>query len=129
PNPHRVANWTFGDGRIRTLPVSPARPPGNRPRDYAQRFSQGLSRGSVPEGDAGKNLPAGEIRSIFDRVHDRVLLEAPSFTPEQMKEAVEAPYAVEGTKLGSLYFCSHHEMLHAGQIGLIRRLTGKQPIR
>jgi hypothetical protein len=56
-------------------------------------------------------------------------MEAPSFTPEQLKEPVDMPYAVEATKLGSLLFCSHHEMLHAGQLGLLRRLLGKQPVR
>jgi hypothetical protein len=39
------------------------------------------------------------------------------------------PFAGFPTKFGSLLFCSHHEMLHAGQIGLLRRLTGKLPIR
>jgi len=39
------------------------------------------------------------------------------------------PYAVHANKLGGLIFCSHHEMLHAGQIGLLRRLLGKQPLR
>jgi len=69
------------------------------------------------------------IRATLDRVHAQVLKEASSFTPEQMRESVEMPYAVEATKLGCLLFCSHHEMLHAGQLGLLRRLLGKQPVR
>ena len=44
-------------------------------------------------------------------------------------EPVEMPYAVHANKLGCLLFCSHHEMLHAGQLGLLRRLLGKEPIR
>jgi hypothetical protein len=92
-------------------------------------FRKAFSRGSQPETEASKFLPRAEIRAIFDRVHSQVLKEAPSFTAEQLKETVEAPYAVEATKLGSLYFCSHHEMLHAGQIGLVRRLLGKPPVR
>jgi hypothetical protein len=39
------------------------------------------------------------------------------------------PYAAFATKFGGLLFCSHHEMLHAGQIGLLRRLIGKAPVR
>jgi hypothetical protein len=31
--------------------------------------------------------------------------------------------------LDALLFSSKHEMLHAGQIGLLRRLFGKQPLR
>ena len=66
---------------------------------------------------------------MFDRVHAQVLKEAPSFTTEQLQEPVEAPFAAEPTKLGALLFCSHHEMIHAGQLGLLRRLLGKQPVR
>jgi hypothetical protein len=92
-------------------------------------FRKAFSRGSQPAVDLTKFMPAADIRAIFDRVHAQVLKEAPTFGAEQLKEVVEAPFAVEATKLGSLYFCSHHEMIHAGQIGLIRRLLGQHPIR
>jgi len=92
-------------------------------------FRKAFSRGSDPLADAAKSLPPDEIRAVFDRVHSQVLQEYPSFTSEQLKQPEEMPYAVEATKLGSLFFCSHHEMLHAGQIGLLRRLLGKQPVR
>ena len=92
-------------------------------------FRKLFSRGSEPQADAAKYPPVAEIRATLDRIHAQVRLEAPDFTPEQLAEPSEMPYAVEATKLGGLLFCSHHEMLHAGQIGLIRRLLGKQPIR
>ena len=92
-------------------------------------FRKLFSRGTVPEADAGKYPPAAEIRATLDRVHAQVLKEAKGFTEEQLAEPVDMPYAVHANKLGSLLFCSHHEMLHAGQLGLIRRLVGKQPIR
>jgi hypothetical protein len=92
-------------------------------------FRKLFSRGSEPQADAAKYPPIAEVRATLDRIHAQVRLEAPGFTPEQLAEPSEMPYAVEATKLGGLYFCSHHEMLHAGQIGLIRRLLGKQPIR
>jgi len=92
-------------------------------------FRKLFSRGTTPEADAGKYPSAAEIRGTLDRVHAQVLQEAPSFTAEQLAEPVDMPYAGEATKLGSLLFCSHHEMLHAGQLGLLRRLLGKQPIR
>jgi hypothetical protein len=92
-------------------------------------FRKAFSRGSQAETNPAKFLPSADIRATFDRIHAQVLQEAPSFTADQLKEPVEMPFAVEATKLGSLYFCSHHEMLHAGQIGLLRRLLGKQPVR
>src|SRR5690349_1553862 len=85
-------------------------------------FRKQFSRGSMPDPDAGKYPSAAEIRSVFDRVHAQVLEEAPSFTSEQLNEPVEPPFAVEQTKLGALLLCSHHEMVHAGQLGLLRRL-------
>jgi hypothetical protein len=92
-------------------------------------FRKLFSRGTVPEADPAKYPSAAEIRATFDRVHAQVLEEAAGFTEAQLAEPVEMPYAVHPNKLGSLLFCSHHEMLHAGQLGLLRRLLGKQPIR
>ena len=92
-------------------------------------FRKQFSRGTVPEADFGRYPSPAEIRAVLDRVHAQVLKEAPGFTVEKLKEPVEMPYAAEATKLGALLFCSHHEMLHAGQLGLMRRLLGKTPIR
>ena len=92
-------------------------------------FRKQFSRRSVPEPEASKYPSPSEIRATLDRVHAQVLKEAAGFSAEQLKEPVEAPFAVEATKLGALLFCSHHEMLHAGQLGLLRRLLGKQPVR
>ena len=92
-------------------------------------FRKLFSRGSLPESDPSKYPPAAEIRATFDRVHAQVLKEVPSFADAQLAEPVDMPYAVHPNKLGSLLFCSHHEMLHAGQLGLIRRLLGQHPIR
>lgn len=92
-------------------------------------FRKLFSRGTVPEVDAGKYPPAAEIRATLARVHSQVLQESQSFTEEQLAAPVDMPYAVHANKLGSLLFCSHHEMLHAGQLGLLRRLLGQAPLR
>ena len=92
-------------------------------------FRKAFSRGSIPEPEPAKNHSPAEIRGVFDNVHAQVLLEAPSFTAESLAEPVDMPYAAYATKLGSLLFCSHHEMIHCGQLGLLRRLLGKQPVR
>jgi hypothetical protein len=62
-------------------------------------------------------------------VHAQVLKEAPGLTDVQLAVPVDMPYAVYPNKFGCLIFCSHHEMLHAGQLGLLRRLLGQEPIR
>jgi len=92
-------------------------------------FRKQFSRGSVPSADASTYPTVAEIRSTLDRVHAQVRKEVPTLTAEQLKEPSEPPTAVEPTKLGSLLLCSHHEMVHAGQLGLLRRLLGKSPIR
>ena len=92
-------------------------------------FRKAFSRGSIPEPDPAKNPSPAEIRDVLDRVHAQVLLELPTFTPDQLAEPVDMPYAAYATRLGCLVFCSHHEMLHCGQLGLLRRLLGKQPVR
>jgi hypothetical protein len=92
-------------------------------------FRKLFSKGTVPDADAGKYPSPAEIRATLDRVHAQVRIEAPSFTEQQLAEPVDMPYAVHANKLGGLLFCSHHEMIHAGQLGLLRRLLGQQPIR
>jgi uncharacterized damage-inducible protein DinB len=51
------------------------------------------------------------------------------YTEAVLRESVDPPWAVQATKLGCLLFCSHHEMIHAGQLGLLRRLLGLGPVR
>jgi uncharacterized damage-inducible protein DinB len=95
----------------------------------SSRFRKKFSRGSAPDPDPDNNPSPDEIRSVFDRVHQQVLTELPGHTEQDLQEKIDEPYAVFDTKLGALYFCASHEMLHAGQIGLIRRLLGKSPVR
>ena len=92
-------------------------------------FRKKFSKGTIPDPDPARNPSVDEIRSVFDRVFERSMLELASVTESQLDEPVEMPFAGFPTKFGSLLFCSHHEMLHDGQIGLMRRLMGKSPIR
>ena len=93
------------------------------------RFRKQFSRGSEPDPDPANNPPPAEIRGIFEMVYAQVKKEAPTFSGAQLDEPVDMPYMVWPTKLGALHFCAAHEMLHAGQIGLIRRSLGKGPVR
>jgi DinB superfamily len=92
-------------------------------------FRKLFSKGTTPESDTSKYPVPAEIWAALDRVHAQVLKESQGWTEEQLAEPVDMPYAVHANKLGGLLFCSHHEMLHAGQLGLLRRQLGKQPIR
>lgn len=92
-------------------------------------FRKKFSKGTTPDPDPAANPSIEEIRGVFERVFEQTMLELPSVTESQLDETVDMPYAAYPTKFGGLLFCSHHEMLHAGQIGLLRRLIGKSPVR
>jgi uncharacterized damage-inducible protein DinB len=124
--------WQLGHIAMAEYGLCLFRQRGRQPVDLelmSSSFRKLFSKGSVPEADSSKYPSIGEIRATLGRVHQQVLLEAASFTEAQLAEPVDMPYATQATKLGSLLFCSHHEMLHAGQIGLLRRLLGKPAIR
>jgi len=93
--------------------------------DFFKRFK----KGSVPPAAEEDDFPLSEIRATFDRVYDRVLQEIPTYSEPLLAEPLPVPFVAYPNKLGSLLFVAAHEMLHAGQIGLIRRQLGKQPIR
>jgi uncharacterized damage-inducible protein DinB len=93
------------------------------------KFRKQFSRGTTPDADPSGYPSIAEIRATFERVHQQALAELPTFTPESLAVEIDMPYAATNTRLGALLFCSHHEMLHAGQIGLLRRLLGKPPVR
>lgn len=92
-------------------------------------FRKKFSKGTIPDPDPAANPTPEEIRTVFDRVFEQSMLELSAVTESQLDEPIEMPYAAFPTKFGGLLFCSHHEMLHAGQIGLLRRLIGKTPVR
>jgi uncharacterized damage-inducible protein DinB len=95
----------------------------------SSKFRKMFSRGSSPLPDPAQNPSPAEIRQVLDRVHQQAMRELAGFPAEQLDEPTEMPYAVYPTKLGALYFCAAHEMLHAGQIGILRRALGKPPLR
>lgn len=92
-------------------------------------FRKKFSRGTTPDPNPSANPSVAEIRQVFERVHEQSLLEMPGYAAAVLQEAVDPPWAVQATKLGCLLFCSHHEMIHAGQLGLFRRLLGLTPVR
>lgn len=129
--PTHVA-WQVGHLAMAEYGLCLFRQRGRQPIDLelmTSSFRKQFSRGTIPAVDPAQYPSPGEIRATLDRVHAQVLKEVPTLTEQQLAEPVEMPYAAYPNKLGCLLFCSHHEMLHAGQLGLLRRLLGRQPIR
>lgn len=95
----------------------------------SKQFFRRFQKGTKPEFAATEYPSISEIRDTMDRVHAASLDELARYTDESLNEKLPDPTAVFDTKLGSVFFCSSHEMLHAGQIGLVRRMLGKEPVR
>jgi hypothetical protein len=104
---------------------------GQQPQDeslFSQDFVRLFGANSVPDADAGKYPAPADIRAVLDRVHEQALRELPSLTEADLDQPVSHPHPIANTKLLALLWCAHHEMLHAGQVGLLRRQLGYPPM-
>ena len=88
-----------------------------------------FGRGSVPPTDASEIPAKATLLDCLEKIHVASMAALPSFSAEQLLESTEMPYAVHPIKLGALLFCPMHEAIHAGQIGILRRMHGLQPVR
>jgi hypothetical protein len=105
---------------------------GARPSDIqliSEEFMNRFGRGSMPEPDPSRYPAPSEIRKVFDRVHFQALEELKGVADEELDQPPLIPHPLCPTKLGALIWCNQHEMLHTGQIGLVRRLLGYAPYR
>src|SRR6266404_4282021 len=99
---------------------------GRRPEDVnliTPEFSAHFARETVPNPDPAKNPTPVEIQATLARVHQQTLLELHALSEAALDEETAPPrHPLFDTKLGALLWCAQHEMLHAGHIGLLRRL-------
>lgn len=103
---------------------------GERETDEAivpQRYIRDFGIGSKPEVDPQKNPTPGEILAMMERANQASLECITQLTESQLDEPTAGNHPRFNTKLGALLWCSQHEMLHAGQIGLLRRMMGRPP--
>ncbi len=124
--------WQVGHLAMAQYRLALQRIRGQKPDDQAlipESFLSQFGKGSVPDGDPSKYARSEEIRQVFDRVHQQVVAELESLPEELLDESTDSPHPMFNTKLGALQWSAQHEMLHAGQIGLLRRLFGNEPLR
>lgn len=88
-----------------------------------------FGRGTTPSLSADGMPTPTELLTILDKIDTQSHAEVALLTAEQLGEPTEMPYAAYPIKLGALLFCPLHESIHAGQLGLLRRLHGLDPIR
>lgn len=103
---------------------------GERPEDeqlISQQFRHCFSKAD-PDPEPTKNPSVAEIRAVLDRVHAPVLAGLPGMDESDLDSPVAVPHPIAKTKLQCLHWCAAHELVHAGQIALLRRLFGQKPI-
>ena len=93
------------------------------------KFRKLFMRGTEPRQEPDAYPSPAEILQVFARVHLQMRNEIAGFDGPGLDEPVDAPHAAFAMRYGALLFAGDHEMLHAGQIGLLRRLMGKSPVR
>lgn len=92
-------------------------------------FIRLFARNSVPHAGPANHPSPGEIRRVLDRAHEAALQTLRDTTDADLDTlAVGSPHRFCRTKADYARWVSHHEFLHAGQIGLVRRLLGKAPV-
>lgn len=104
---------------------------GVRPDDEAlipAPFLNLFLRDSIPDADAAKYPAAAEIRAVFDRVHDDTMTAVAAYDEAEFDLPMHTPHKLCKTRGECLFWASAHEMLHAGQIGLLRRMLGQKPV-
>ena len=95
------------------------------PESFFDRFKLG----STPAAGAENNPPLEEIQRVFAAVHRQSLAELAERTDAELDVPADPPHPAFQTKLGAVEYTPLHEMVHAGQIALLRRLMGKPPLR
>ncbi len=93
----------------------------------SQEFLALFGKGSTPQEDAGLYPSCEEIVAVFTRVRAAGLEEVRNLADEELDNPALKPHRLFKTKLGSVQWCGDHELMHAGQLGLLKRLLGSGP--
>lgn len=88
-----------------------------------------FGKGTKPSSDPAENPSKEELLGCLERIHVEAMAALPTFSSDHLAEPTEMPYAAFPIKLGALLFSPLHESIHAGQIGMLRRLHGLDPVR
>ena len=124
--------WQVGHIAMAQYGLALFRLRGRLPEDkelMSGQFRKKFFKGTTPSSNPDDYPSVPEILNVFHRVHEQVLCEVPGYTDEQLDAAADPPFAGYPSNYGGLLLAAHHEMLHAGQIGFLRRLMGKTPVR
>ena len=124
--------WQVGHLAVSQYGLLMFRIRGRKPDDLELipgKFRKKYSRQTTPSSDPPSQPSADELIGRLNRVHELAMAELTTVEPDLLLEPIEMPYAAYPIKLGAVLFCPLHEHIHAGQIGLVRRGLGLEPVR
>lgn len=101
------------------------------PADHAvmsDAFMAHFRKGAVPSADPQAYPPWEDILRTFHAVHEYVLANWRDYATIDLLTPCLPHHRVGKVKLDMLAWVTRHEMIHAGQIGLLRRLLGRAPL-
>ncbi|MFO0841275.1 MAG: DinB family protein [Gemmataceae bacterium] len=122
--------WQVGHLAMAGYRLALERVRGHLPGDdllIGEEFLNRFGRDSVPD-PAPVPEPADELLLTYQSVHLRIQQEIAALAPEELNQPLLRPHAICKTKGDCLAWCAQHEMLHAGQVGLLRRQLGHRPL-
>ncbi len=123
--------WQAGHLAVAEYWLALVRIRGRRPEDEAlipQAFQDPFERFTTPVFDPAVYASPATIRATLDRVHEQTLRELPTLDEAELDRPAMKPHDFVRTKLEALLWCAQHEGVHAGQIGLLRRQLGHDPL-
>ncbi len=95
------------------------------PSPFRKKFAKGTDPASI----VSTTISQAELLAAAKAIYDESLAVVGQLDAATLWEPIDMPYAGYARKLGAILFCPLHEMLHAGQIGTLRRALGLTPVR
>lgn len=121
----QVGHLTIAQYRLALLKIRGEMPEDSDliPADYVALFGRGS-----PAANTAIYPTVDKLREVFDAVHAQALKELPGLSESELDVVLPQPHPIAKTPFTSLIWCGLHEMTHAGQIGLLRRQLGYDPL-
>lgn len=123
--------WQVGHLAVAEYRLCMERIRGRAPAEEALIANDFLSlfgRDSQPCAESSQYPAPSEILRVLVAVHAQVQREVPTWSQEEWDAPVAMPHSQFNTRIGALFWCARHEMVHAGQIALLRRQLGNPPL-
>lgn len=128
--PSHVA-WQVGHLAVAQYRLTLDRCRGSRPEDqefFSAEFQTLFGRDSIPKADASLYPSTMDIRRTFNNVYQAMLNWLDPLSDSILDEPIRVAHRFCVTKRDSLEWTAAHEMIHAGQIGILRRALGASPV-